>query len=486
MASVFKRGGKRAKGRWYASWVDHNGKRHTKSTRTTDKATAERIANKNEADAALRREGVIDPTLDTASREARRSIDSHLSDYEHKMRASNRTDDHVRRTVGTIRKIANWAEFITASNITADGVNRYAAKMNDDGLSPRTIQAHLTAIKGFTKWLADHHKLPRDPLVSVKKPNPEADRRLERRMLLLEEWPLISDATLTGPRKHGMTGPERELLYRTAIQTGLRSSELRTLTPGQLHLDTKQPYITCKARSTKNRKDAQQFIPVDLAADLKVHINEKPPKAPVFNLPHETNMAKMLRADLTTARNQWLAETSNSPDAHAQRAESDFLLSKNHDEKSIDFHSLRHTCGAWLALTGTQPNVIQQVMRHSSIVLTMDTYGHLLPGQEADAINRMNDLFSVPKQPPRIAVGGVPVAERENGAQRKAQQLQCGSLPWGATGDDDQAVPDATPATPKPLRITVLDEGTRRKPQKIKNRPGRIRTSDQGIMSPLL
>ena len=165
MASVFKRGGKRAKGRWYASWVDHNGKRHTKSTRTTDKATAERIANKHEADAALRREGVIDPTLDTASREAHRSIDSHLSDYEHKMRASNRTDDHVRRTVGTIRKIANWAEFITASNITADGVNQYAAKMHDDGLSLRTIQAHLTAIKGFTRWLADHHKLPRDPLV---------------------------------------------------------------------------------------------------------------------------------------------------------------------------------------------------------------------------------------------------------------------------------------------------------------------------------
>jgi len=283
-----------------------------------------------------------------------------------------------------------------------------------------------------------------------------------------------------------MTGPERELLYRTAIQTGLRSSELRSLTPGQLHLDTKQPYITCKARSTKNRKDAQQFIPVDLAADLKEHITAKPPKAPVFNLPHETNMAAMLRADLVGARNAWLVEVVDAGEEYALRTASDFLSAKSHDGAVIDFHSLRHTCGAWLALTGTQPNVIQQVMRHSSIVLTMDTYGHLLPGQEADAINRMNGLFSVPLQPPRITVGSDPVAEWENGAQRKAQQLQCGSLPWGATGDDDQAVPDATLATPKPLRITVLDEGSRRKPQKIKNRPGRIRTSDQGIMSPLL
>ncbi len=51
MASVFKRGGKRSKGYWYASWFDHNGKRQAKSTRTTDKATAERIAKKYEADA---------------------------------------------------------------------------------------------------------------------------------------------------------------------------------------------------------------------------------------------------------------------------------------------------------------------------------------------------------------------------------------------------------------------------------------------------
>jgi hypothetical protein len=53
MASVFKRGGKRAKGYWYASWFDHHGKRRTRSARTTDKATAERIARKLEAEAAL-------------------------------------------------------------------------------------------------------------------------------------------------------------------------------------------------------------------------------------------------------------------------------------------------------------------------------------------------------------------------------------------------------------------------------------------------
>ena len=34
-------------------------------------------------------------------------------------------------------------------------------------------------------------------------------------------------------------------------------------------------------------------------------------------------------------------------------------------------------------------------MRHSTIVLTMDTYGHLFPGQEADTVARLPDMLAV-------------------------------------------------------------------------------------------
>ncbi len=185
MASVFKRGGKsNRKGKWYIQWQDHTGKRQSRCSGTTDKATAERIAKKLEADAALRRDGVIDPTLDAISRESQQSIESHLVDFECKLRAANRTEKHVVSTTKFIRWIAEHAGFETAADISADGVNRYAGKLRDEGRSARTIQAHLNAITGFTKWLTEHFKLCRDPLASVKKPNPEADRRRERRMLL--------------------------------------------------------------------------------------------------------------------------------------------------------------------------------------------------------------------------------------------------------------------------------------------------------------
>ena len=145
MASVYKRGGGKAKGYWYASWSDHAGQRKTKCTRTTDKATAERIAKKYEADAALRRDGVIDPALDAIGKESQRSIESHLTDYESKLCALNRTKKHVKSTVGFIREIAKYATFKTAAEITADGANKYAGKLRDEGRSARTIGAQPSA-----------------------------------------------------------------------------------------------------------------------------------------------------------------------------------------------------------------------------------------------------------------------------------------------------------------------------------------------------
>lgn len=341
----------------------------------------------------MRREGVIDPALDAISRESRRTIESHLADYENKLRAGGRSEQYIKEAKRYIREIAGSAKFVLAADIEPNSVNRYAATLKESNKSARTIQAHLTAIKGFSKWLSIHHKLPRDPLASVKKPNPEADRRRERRMLLPDEWQYLAATTAAGPERYGMTGIARILLYRTAIETGLRSNELRGLSRLSLVLDTSQPFVRAKAATTKNRKDSQQFIQRDLADQLRLHVARKMPTSHIFDLPDPTDMAVMLRDDLAAARREWLRECLNDLDTYILREQSDFLAEKDHDGKLLDFHSLRHTCGAWLSMTGAHPKVVQQVMRHSSITLTMDTYGHLFPGQEAEAIGRLRKFM---------------------------------------------------------------------------------------------
>ncbi|MBW8486697.1 site-specific integrase [Actinomadura sp. PM05-2] len=48
----------------------------------------------------------------------------------------------------------------------------------------------------------------------------------------------------------------------------------------------------------------------------------------------------------------------------------------------VTLHTLRHTFASMLIAQGTQPRVIQERMGHGSIVITMDTYGHLFPVED--------------------------------------------------------------------------------------------------------
>jgi integrase len=164
------------------------------------------------------------------------------------------------------------------------------------------------------------------------------------------------------------------------------------LTNARLFLDGDRPYVTVKARSTKNKQDARQYIRQPLAQALSAHRDGQPSKAPVFSLPDRTRMAQMLRDDVAAARKAWIDEAYCLRERNL-REQSDFLLEQNHSGECLDFHSLRHTCGAWLAKAGVYPTVVQKIMRHSVITLTMDTYGHLFPGDEAAAIDKLGALL---------------------------------------------------------------------------------------------
>ena len=447
MATVFKRGGRKAKGgNYYYSYVDYRGRRRTRSAKTTDADAARRIANKKQADAALRREGVVDPRLEELAEQSRRSVEAHLADYEAMLRVAGRTKGHITRTCRFVRDAAKAAGFEAVGDIAADRINHYGQELLKRR-SARTVAARLTAIKAFTSWLAAKGKLLSDPLgKSVPKPSSKSDRRILRRMLLPEEWQWLRSVALADQvERCRMSADERILLYAVAIQTGLRAGELRSLTRGALFLSGERPYVTCKAGSTKNRKDARQYIRPELAKELRRQVAAKAPATPVFAMPRKDLIAGILRADLAAARRAWLKAARRDPEEYQRREQSDFLLPVNHEKEVLDFHSLRHTCGAWLVRSGTDPKTVQTIMRHSLITLTMDTYGHLFPGQEAEAVARLPDLLSDPEPEAARATGTydqAPLAVGKSRAQRKSQAQGAGNgLPWREVAKPFEAPP---------------------------------------------
>ena len=94
-------------------------------------------------------------------------------------------------------------------------------------------------------------------------------------------------------------------------------------------------------------------------------------------------------------RQVWIDEAKSDAAEYARREQSDFLAEKNHEGEIADFHSLRHTCGAWLAMAGAHPKAVQTIMRHSAITLTMDTYGHLFPGQEFETVSLLPTMLGM-------------------------------------------------------------------------------------------
>lgn len=55
------------------------------------------------------------------------------------------------------------------------------------------------------------------------------------------------------------------------------------------------------------------------------------------------------------------------------------------DVPRIRLHDLRHTHASHLLAAGVNPRVVSERLGHSSVSFTLDTYGHVMPGQQADA-----------------------------------------------------------------------------------------------------
>lgn len=59
----------------------------------------------------------------------------------------------------------------------------------------------------------------------------------------------------------------------------------------------------------------------------------------------------------------------------------------------MHFHDLRHSAATMLLGMGVHPKVVQELLGHNQISMTMDTYSHVLPTMQKDAMNMLNDAL---------------------------------------------------------------------------------------------
>lgn len=86
-------------------------------------------------------------------------------------------------------------------------------------------------------------------------------------------------------------------------------------------------------------------------------------------------------------------------DDSAQQVDDSASVGAQRDGQHVLFHDLRHTCATLLLLGGVSPRVVMEILGHSQIAVTMNTYGHVLPAMQDEAAGRMDDALGGTGEP---------------------------------------------------------------------------------------
>jgi integrase/recombinase XerD len=318
--------------------------------------------------------------LDDQRLAATKSLSEHLADFEASLKAGGDSIHQVNLKATRLKRIFDECGFKFWTDISATGIERFLEKLRTDvlddkgkittkGISNKTSNYYLGCVKHFCRWMIADGRASVSPVARLKELKTDEDAQ-QRRALTVVELRNLLDAAYHGKKVYGINGYDRYMLYKVAVETGLRSNELRNLTPLSFTLDGERPEVRLPAQFSKHRKDDILPLRKDTAAELKGYLAMKLPTAPAFNMPSPSNVVRMFRVDLKAAK----------------------IDEKDSAGRKVVFHSLRHTFVTNLSRGGVHPKTAQELARHSKIDLTMNVYTHSYRGELAGAVAALPNL----------------------------------------------------------------------------------------------
>src|SRR5215212_3487521 len=250
----------------------------------------------------------------------------------------------------------------------------------DSGLSSATVRKMHSILRKALKQAVLDGLISRNVCEAVKPPKVE---RKEINPLNRQQAKVLLEAA---------SGDRLEALYVLAGHTGMREGELLglkwedvDLERGVLRLrnalvreggktalgDLKTPKSRRSVRLTRAAADA-------LAAHLERQLEEMERMGSLYQpggLVFATKSGTLINpSNLRNRSFKPLLKRAGLPD--------------------ICFHDLRHTCATLLLAQGTHPKLVQELLGHATIAMTLDTYSHFLPSMGDQTARAMEAALS--------------------------------------------------------------------------------------------
>src|SRR2546430_3903274 len=263
--------------------------------------------------------------------------------------------------------------------LTPQHIQAFYAQKVKEGLKPRTIAlihaALHSALENAVKW----NLISRNVASLVSLPHAQAH----------EIHPLTSDEVeklVAAAKGHWL-----EPILILAVTTGMRRGELLALRWNDVDLERGVLHVRRtanrlggygvvehdpKTRSSR-RKVVLPNVALKMLKDHRLYQDQMKAKAgdnwKALNLVFTNDFGDFISVDKLLRHFKVLLEKAGLP--------------------HMRFHDLRHSAATILLTMGVHPKVVQELLGHSTIAMTMDTYSHLLPSMQKDAAHKMDTAF---------------------------------------------------------------------------------------------
>jgi integrase/recombinase XerC len=279
-------------------------------------------------------------------------FDRYIQYLEAERNASPYTVRNYRADLADFFKFLKAKELTLLNEVDRHVLRDYLSHLVEVGIAKASIARKLSAIRSFYRYLVREEIISENPIEQVS--SPKLDKRLPSFLTREEMEKLLGAPDLSTP-----LGQRDRALLELLYASGLRVSELASLTPEQIDLNSNEIRVW-----GKGSKERMVLMGEPAAAALKSYLKEGRTKL----LGKKRSQALFLNryGQRLPARSvQRLLE------GHAKKAGIG---------KRVHPHMLRHTFATHMLDGGADLRVVQELLGHARLTSTQ-IYTHVTKGQ---------------------------------------------------------------------------------------------------------